>query len=246
MTPRAECVLPAAPPAATGVRAPGRRDVERYLRLRAASRRLNHNLLATVPPETMDYVGNAMGILCGRTFFFETESVAAVLADCCFFDRAVGGANLARRYAEEAPPFEGTYEHELLEAMLRARYAVLDVRERVPGVGVNATDLLGGGEVGVLDLDLARRADVEGAVLAARLLPLDGWWMTSAPALEIERGVAFALLRTFARAAPSLAEGPGGGPEDGELVLTIVRACLEGGRTRSRGLEAAFELGRIA
>ena len=136
MAPTAEDVVMLAPPAGPRVREPSRRDVEHCLRLRAASRRLGLDLLATVPPHAMDYIGGAIGILCGKTFFFETESVSAVLADCCIFDWIESDENAVERYARETPPLEGTYGHELLNGMLRSRYDVLDVHERMPGAGV--------------------------------------------------------------------------------------------------------------
>ncbi len=240
MAPTAEEVIALASTEARPARGPARVDVEHYLRLRAASRRLNHDLLATVPPHAMDHVGAAIGILCGKTFVFETESVAAVLADCCIFDWLEEGEAAPERYARETPPLEGTYEHELLDAMLGARYDVIEVTERKPGVGVRASSLVDGLDLRVLDIDLARKAKIPGDTFAARLLPLGEYWMTSAPALEIDRPLAVAALKTFARTTPSRADGPAGPLEDHELVLMIVRAGLEARRARRRS--AALEL----
>ena len=238
MAPTAEDVVMLAPPAGPSVREPSRRDVEHCLRLRAASRRLGLDLLATVPPHAMDYIGGAIGILCGKTFFFETESVSAVLADCCIFDWIESGENAVERYARETPPLEGTYWHELLNGMLRSRYDVLDVHERMPGVGVRASSLVDGEEVCILDIDLGQRDGIEGATMAARLLPVGELWMTSAPALDIARPLAVAALRTFARTTASMVGGPGGSLEDHELVLTIVRACLAHNHSRRMRLSA--------
>jgi len=218
-------------PAATArVRAGG--EVEHYLRLRAESRRLNRELLAIVPPHATDHIGAAIGILCGRTFFFETESVAAVLADCCIFDWLEDGRTAPERYVRDTPPLEGTYEHELLEAMLRPRYDIVDAVDQIPGVGVRARSLVDGRELRVLDIDLARKAGLVGETLALRLLPLGDWWMASAPALEIARPLAVATVRTFARTASSDTYESTGPLEDHELVLMVVRAGLEQRRGR--------------
>jgi hypothetical protein len=238
MAPTAEEVIALASTRGPRVREPARVDVEHYLRLRAASRRLNHDLLATVPPHALDHVGAAIGILCGKTFVFETESVAAVLADCCIFNWLEDGEPAPKRYARETPPLEGTYAHELLDAMLGARYDVIEVVERKAGVGVRATSLADGRELRVLDIDLARKAESAGDTFAARLLPLGEYWMTSAPALEIDRPLAVAALKTFARTWPSRSDGPAGPLEDHELVLTIVRAGLEALRARRRSAAA--------
>lgn len=246
MAPTAEEVIALVPVADPPAREPSRADVERYLRLRAASRKLNHDLLAIVPPHAMDHIGAAIGILCGKTFFFETESVAAVLADCCIFDWLEGGETAPRRYAREIPPLEGTYEHELIEAMLGARYDIIDIVERRPGVGVRALSLVDGKDVRVLDVDLGGKTGIVGETLAVRLLPVGEFWMTSAPALEIARPLAVAALRTFARTTPSRADGPGGPLDDHELVLTIVRAGLEARRGRRVEAEAALALGSTA
>ena len=242
----AEEIVAVVPTAAMAVREPSRGNVGHYLRLRAASRRLNHDLLAMVPPGAVDRIGAAIGILCGRTFFFESESVAAVLADCCIFDWLEDGETAPERYARETPPLEGTYEHEMLEAMLRPRFDIVNVDERRPGVGVVASSMVDGREVRLLDVDLGRREDVAGETLAVRLLPMGEFWMASAPVLEISRPLAVALLKTFARTSPSRADGPAGPLEDHELVLTVVRAGLEQRRGRQAVAEEAFVLGKTA
>ncbi len=246
MAPTAEEVIALVPMAAPRAREPLRGDVDHYLRLRAESRRLNHDLLAIVPPHAMDHIGAAIGILCGRTFFFETESVAAVLADCCIFDWLEDGATAPERYARETPPLEGTYGHELLDAMLRSRYDIVDVVERRPGVGILVSSLVDGKDLRVLDVDLSRSGGIVSETLAVRLLPVGDFWMTSAPALEIARPLAVAALKTFARTTPARAYGSTGPLDDHELVLTIVRAGLEarhGRRSRSAG---AIAFGRTA
>jgi hypothetical protein len=194
----------------------------------------------------VDHIGAAIGILCGKTFVFETESVAAVLADCCIFDWLEDGLTAPERYARETPPLEGTYEHELLEAMLRPRYDIVDVVERRPGIGIVATSLADGTNVRVLDIDLGRREEIVGETLAVRLLPVGAFWMTSAPALEIARPLAVAALKTFARAAPSTIGGSTGPLEDHELVLTIVRAGLEARHARRLRADGNIALGQTA
>jgi hypothetical protein len=246
MAPTAEEMIAMVPTAASPTREPSLRDVDHYLRLRAESRRLNHDLLAIVPPHAMDHIGAAIGILCGRTFFFETESVAAVLADCCIFDWLEDGGTAPERYARETPPLEGTYGHELLEAMLCSRYDIVDVVERRPGIGLLASSLVDGKDVRVLDVDLGRRTDIVGETLTVRLLPMWDLCMTSAPAIVIARPLAVAALRTFARTTSSRVDESAGPLDDHELVLTIVRAGLEarhGRRSRSAG---AIAIGRTA
>ncbi len=210
-------------------RTPTGDDVERYVRLREAGKRLNSEIVDTIPRRAMDDIGKALGILDGGTLIFGYEGMGDVFMDCCLYDWIRGGRNLVRKFAKENPPPEDPDEREALGAMLRARYTVLGIDECVPEAGVRAVDLVADRDVFVLDLGLSRSSGVEGTALAARLLPAGRFWMTSGAALPMTRPVVAALLRNLMRADFSgvkdireVLDGP-------QMVLTIIRSCLEGG-----------------
>ncbi|MHC4201444.1 MAG: YecA family protein [Planctomycetota bacterium] len=207
---------------------PTRADVERYMRLRDAARRLANEMLSTIPKRAMDDIGEALGIVCGNTFVFDSEEISDVFTDCCLYDWIDGGSNLVRKYAERHPSPEDPDEREVLSAMLQARYTILDIRECVPEAGARAVDGPGQRELFLLDMGLSRSSWMEGMMtLAARILPIGKFWMTTGCALPITDLFPFALLKNispdyFGREMAELLEEP-------QARLTVVRSCIESG-----------------
>ncbi len=207
---------------------PARADVERYMRLREAAGRLNNELLATIPRRAMDDVGEALGIVRGNTFIFDSEEISDVFTDCCLYDWIDGGRNLVRKYAEKRPAPEDLDEREVLSAMLHARYTILDIRECLPETGVRAVDGPAGRELFLLDMGLSRSSWMEGMMtLAARILPIGPFWMTTGCALPITDLFPLALLKNispddFGREMAEILEEP-------RARLTIIRSCIESG-----------------
>lgn len=62
---------------------PTQQDLDRYLRLRAAGRRLNSSILKAIPRKAYDDIGGALGLLQNGVLVFESEDMTGVLADCC-------------------------------------------------------------------------------------------------------------------------------------------------------------------
>lgn len=203
-------------------------DVERYKRLRAAGRRLNNGLIRTVPRRAMDAVARALGILHQGVLVFDSEDVPAVLMDCCLHDWIDGGRNLIQRYAEEHAPPEGSDERDVLEGMLRARYAILKIGEAVPEAGVRAVDVLRCEELFVMDVGLSNSLG-EGSGIATRVIPFGEWWMTGGAALPMDGAAAAALLRNLRRSGPGKIESETDLVEKPKGILAIVRSCLETG-----------------
>jgi len=207
---------------------PTRADVERYMRLREAARRLANEMLSTIPKRAMDDIGEALGIACGNTLVFDSEEISDVFTDCCLYDWIHGGRNLVRKYAEKHPPPEDPDEREVLTAMLHARYTILDIRECVPEAGVRAVDGPAGRELFLLDMGLSRSSWMEDMMtFAVRILPIGEFWMTTGCALPITDLFPLALLKNispddFGREMAELLEEP-------HARMTVVRSCIESG-----------------
>src|SRR5262249_10357399 len=120
---------------------------------------------------------------------------------------------------------EGTDEHRLLRAMLRAEYGLLEITRTVHGVGVHVIERLRGAERFVADVGFSQTARPGGA-LATRLVPLGDWWKTSGAPLPMTREVGpriADLLDELASHHPNtpLHELP-------DLPTMIVSECLAG------------------
>jgi hypothetical protein len=128
--------------------------VDRYLRLRAASKKLNHILLKEISRQAYDDIAEALGFL--------RDGVLT----------------------ETHPAEPGTDEHYLLNRYLHAQYRVLIVESAAPGAGIACRDLLHNKEdLFVMDLGLSR-SDPEGRAFATRTVPLGEYWMTTGAGLD--------------------------------------------------------------
>jgi hypothetical protein len=62
---------------------PTRQDVERYRRLRALAKDLNHRIIKTIPRQAYDEVGDAIGIRHNGILVFDSMDMTGVMMDCC-------------------------------------------------------------------------------------------------------------------------------------------------------------------
>jgi hypothetical protein len=185
---------------------------------------LNSKIVNTIPRQTIQAVGDALGILRNGILVFQSQDMTSVLMDCCVYDWFEDGKNVIQRYSETHPAKPGTDEGYLLEAGLQAKYRVLVVESAAPGAGVHCRDVMHGEELFLMDLGLSQAAGVSGAALATRTIPLGEYWMTSGAALPINSGDALkAALRRAESGKWKWAAGPG------IVSLRLVRACLETG-----------------
>jgi hypothetical protein len=200
--------------------APGPTDLARYTSLRARLREFNARLVRTIPRHVLGEIGAALGLRSRDTLCFRSESEIAVLMDSCLFEWTEDGRNIVERYAQGHASIVTDDEHELLAIMRRARYTVVAVETVVPGLGLWAFDLHEGERIFIMDVGLSHTA-AKSWLLASRLFPLSGYWMTSGAALPIGCSPA----ERFEGMGPGLKEAlttPAG-------RLGVVRACLERG-----------------
>ncbi|MHC4253561.1 MAG: YecA family protein [Planctomycetota bacterium] len=221
-------------------------DVERYRRLRAAERKLNDRLTATVPRRAMDETAEALGILRDGVLVFESDTAMNVLMDCCLYEWVEDGRDLVRKFADGDPTLRDALEREVLEARLRSRYAVIYIEECVPGRGARAVDFFSDEDIFVIDTGLSRSVDIEEAALATRIMPIGEFWMTGGAALPLVPEAAETLDRMLRRRVV-----PAGGAdgawvfEDPETVLAVVRGCIEGGALELVSTRSAATFERV-
>ena len=203
---------------------PTRRDVERYRELRLVSMDLNHRIMKTVPRRAMEDIGDGLGIRRDGILRFDSQDMANVLMDCCFYDWFENGKNLVQRYSETHPAKPGTDEAYLLNGYLQAKYRLMVVQSGVPGAGLHCRDVMNNVELFVMDLGLSESANVPDAVFASRTVPLGEYSMTTGAGLPVnsKEAVLDALSRIEIGKHKAL-NGPG------SVALLSVRACLAAG-----------------
>jgi len=208
------------------------RMVRRYKRLRKVGRRLNNSLVETLSREAIDWTARRLGLWQNGTLVLETRDETHVLMDhaihACFED----SRNAVDRYIEAHPPEPGSDEAAVLEAARRAFFAILEVEEVMPGVGVWVHDLLRAVRFLLIDLGFSQTA-AEGDVLATRLLAFEDFAMTSGAALPASAGCIENVLEYLESS-------------DMEGTLDIERdadGCLR--PTRQQEAEAGLEITRL-
>ena len=204
---------------------PAREDVERYLRLRAATDRLGVAIMRQVPKNAHLEIAEALGLLEDGVVVLESREISKIMADCCLHDwYYADGKTVVQHYAETHPARPGTDEHYVLNALLHAQYRVLKVGSLVPGAGAHCEDLMNDEGLFVMDIGMSRNPEA-GFVLATRTIPLGEYWMTGGTALPITKPevIRNAQHQFRERARPDALLLPA------DFSLAIVRACLDAG-----------------
>ena len=161
-------------------------DVDRYRRLRAASRALNEKLVNTIPHEAYEDIGTALGIMRNGVLVFDNEAESSVMADCCLFEWYENGENLVQRYAKAHHANLSVDERYLLDAFQRAEYRILSAQSVVRGAGLRFRDVLTEEDLFVMDTAMSHGEDARGAVLATRTIPLGEYWMTGGAGVPVQ------------------------------------------------------------
>lgn len=204
--------------------------VSNYRRLRSVGQQLNHKMVKTLPTADLLEGGKKLGVVRGGTFVFNTEDETSVLMDYCLYDVRRKGRNAIEKYLIESSPDPESDEMTCLKAMQHAIYSLFIVESVERDLGVTVLDVFSNETLLLVDLGMASSAE-PGLMFASRLLPLDGFYMTSGAALPIgllpidQRSV---MTRQLARLAKPGADGSFD-------PAPLIHACVsEGCSTRIR------------
>jgi hypothetical protein len=206
---------------------------ERYLRLRQVSTELNGKLTRRLSKSEMEEGAKDIGMLRNGILVFRDMDESNVLFDYCLYNIHRDGRNAVRRFLEECPPAEGSVEREILEAKCRAWYSVFAITRALPGLGVEAVDGLRDRRHLMADVSLSR-CDCVGGLMATRVIPFDGFIMTTGAGLPLrgsrEEGERFFAgmrrvcfeqnVASFEQVTPA---------QEKELTKTIIKAALSFG-----------------
>ena len=166
-----------------------------YQELRAVQRALNGDITKTLSRRAIEETARRLGLWEAGRIVFEDEDVQ-LLNDSAIYDYFPSGKNAVERYAARSLYDQSATEHVVLDAMTKARVTLVELGVLVPGVGVQARDLLFGGELLLADIGLSQTAD-EGIVLVTRLVDFPSFSMTTGIAQVFEPGLAALVARSF-------------------------------------------------
>jgi hypothetical protein len=152
---------------------------ENYLQLREAQRTLNKRLQKMVPKPAFKECGERLGFWQHGQLVFDSEDQMAVFIDYAIYDyRLRGGTNTVERLWKLGEVKLGSPEHEVLKAMLDARFTVIRVAKVVVGLGAVVDDLFYGEPGFLTDVVLSENSE-PGLTIAARLLSFPEFIMTT-------------------------------------------------------------------
>jgi hypothetical protein len=148
-----------------------------YTRLRETQRALNLTLTNALSKKAILESAERLGLVRRGRVIADSQLDLDLVMDTAVYDYyPSGNENAVARYAGR---------HELtgdaktvLDAMLRARFTLVELGERVKGVGVQARDVVFAESFFLADVALSRTG-VPGLVLATRLLSFESFRMTT-------------------------------------------------------------------
>lgn len=155
-----------------------------YLRLRDAQRALNTTLFRTVSKKGIEESARALDLWERGKVVLDEEDDVGVLMDFAIYEYRAGGENSVERYLGGSAA-KSADERTVLQAMLEARFTLVEVEAVVPEVGVQAVDRIYGEPFLLADVGLSETAQ-PGLVIATRLLPFPTFTMTSGAPLAFD------------------------------------------------------------
>jgi hypothetical protein len=160
--------------------------VARYKELRKIICDLqNDTLIQYVSKRALDVCGRKLGVLQNNTFVLDDMDQIGVVIDYCIYDYREGNLNTVSRYIADSQLDPASEDHAVVRAMSESFYTLVQVNDRLPGVGAIVNDLMGDRQFLLVDLGLGRTA-TKGMVIATRLLPFEDFVTTSGAALPVD------------------------------------------------------------
>jgi len=196
-----------------------------YKTLRSKGLELNKSLVELLSKEDIHTAARRLGVLHRNTLVLETEGDLSVLMDYALHDIFHDGLNAIGRYLRDTPPPGGSDELRILHSLQKSRHSILQVKSRIPGLGVEALEGDARTPIALVDIGFSQTAK-PGKALATRLhSPSGEWHMTTGTALPVNAEVLERLTEIFA----DYRERHGQDPPERERAMIVIRECLRAG-----------------
>jgi hypothetical protein len=170
-----------------------------YDRLRKTQRAINNRIIKTLSRKAIEESAKSLGFYENGQLVADDDSDLDLVMDSAIYDYfPSGGKNAVARFASNTN-LDGDNKA-VVDAMLRARFTLVELGESVEGVGVQANDLVFSERFFLADVALSQTI-VVGVVLATRLLTFDSFSMTTGAHIVIDESLAALVGRGWSRLA---------------------------------------------
>jgi len=150
----------------------------RYLYLREISKRLHDGALKSISGDALLNQARRLGLAQGKTLLLDHMDEIYYVYDLAVYTAPPARSRAIDRYAKSAKFEPQSDERLMLNAMLKAQFAILLIEQRHDAVGLIATDILRNSEVWLVDVGLESSMD-DGELIATRLVTPGPFSMTA-------------------------------------------------------------------
>ncbi len=179
---------------------PSRGEVlARYRHLREISKRHHSKALDCLSANAMLHHARRLGLADGKTLMLDSMDELTLAFDLAIHTAPAGRSRAIDRYARSAPFAQGSDEALVLEAMCKARFAVVLVLRRHQAAGLIVTDLFRNVELWLVDEGLEISLP-EGTMFATRCYTPEGFAMTTGAGMPVD----LVLLERALKSVPQL------------------------------------------
>jgi hypothetical protein len=203
-------------------------DYERYIRLRAVSKKLNGELTRRLQKKELYRCAKDLGLLRKKTLVFSGEDDVNILMDYCI-NNSSGKKSCIDRYIEQSSFDQLSDEMMMLKALRGSFFSICQVQRTEKGYLCYAEDILRQQRVALADVGLGSSA-VPGLVIAARLMkmPASIFHMTTGAPVPIREQWAIDAVGTILRKfTHSIESGNLSNTQANSLGKQVIRLLLQ-------------------
>jgi hypothetical protein len=201
---------------------------EQYRRIREITLRLNNEVLPRyLPKKAFHTCGQKLGMMKNNTLVLSDMDHTSVLMDYCLYEYREHGQNAISRYLAETPLETGSDEYRVARAMSESFYALLMVEQVRSGIGVLVLDILRERSFLLMDLNFSHTA-VPGVVIATRVLPFDGFAITTGAPLGVDAEIMRKIENVLVQRVEDERKGQNDAQKWTDLATTVIRMSLRG------------------
>jgi hypothetical protein len=159
--------------------------VARYRRLRAVSKQINHAIQDRLPRDAFMRHARRLGLLHGKNLVLNDLDDLCLVSDLAIHTASPDRGRAVERYARSSGFPPDSDEAIVVEAMCKARFAIIVVRRDHEAAGLIVEDIVRETEIWLMDEGMEKSAP-RGALFATRYYQPDRFAMTAGVLLPLE------------------------------------------------------------